>query len=234
MARKRGGLAGIWDRNKKIIKPIATFAAGMVNPALGAALGAAMGGLDREGKSGIGFDLKQGAIGGLQGYGAGKLGAMAKSKLAGLFAPGATSGAATGAPATAGIGAGGSAVTAPARSSIEALMVPGGGAGGAVSAGAPAAAGGSWLARNAPIIATGLQAVGGVMGDQADREVRLDSIAAQREAADLQRQQFEYQKEQDRLERERRQRIAQLLMPLFNQQAKDLNLMDVRPPAMGA
>lgn len=76
MARKRGGVAGIWDRNKKIIKPAATFLAGTFGtPALGAAVGAAMSGLDREGKSGIGFDLKKGAIGGVQGYGMGRLGA---------------------------------------------------------------------------------------------------------------------------------------------------------------
>lgn len=75
MARKRGGLAGIWDRNKKIIKPLATGLAGVLGtPALGAAVGAAMGGLDREGKGGIGFDLKRGAMGGVQGYGMGKLG----------------------------------------------------------------------------------------------------------------------------------------------------------------
>lgn len=75
MARKRGGLAGIWDRNKQIIKPVASGLAGLLGtPALGAAVGAAMGGLDREGKGGIGFDLKQGAMGGLAGYGAGQIG----------------------------------------------------------------------------------------------------------------------------------------------------------------
>lgn len=75
MGRKRGGLAGLWDRSKKVITPIATGIAGLIGtPALAAALGAAMKGLDREGKSGIGFDAKQGVIGGMQGYGMGKLG----------------------------------------------------------------------------------------------------------------------------------------------------------------
>ena len=40
--RKRGGLAGIYDRNKKIIKPVVSGALGLINPALGAAAGAAM------------------------------------------------------------------------------------------------------------------------------------------------------------------------------------------------
>ena len=75
MARKRGGLAGLWDKNKRIIKPIAAGLAGFVGtPALGALVGAAMGGFDREGKGGIGFDAKQGALGGLSGYAAGSLG----------------------------------------------------------------------------------------------------------------------------------------------------------------
>lgn len=75
MAKKRGGLAGIWDRNKKIIKPVATGLAGLIGtPALGAAVGAAMGGLDRPGKSGIGLDVGGALKGGVSGYAAGKLG----------------------------------------------------------------------------------------------------------------------------------------------------------------
>ncbi len=75
MARKRGGLAGFYDRNKKIIKPVAAGLAGMLGtPALGAAVGAAFGGLDREGKKGIGLDLGGAAKGGLAGYAAGSAG----------------------------------------------------------------------------------------------------------------------------------------------------------------
>lgn len=75
MAKKRGGLAGIWDRNKKIIKPVATGLAGLIGtPALGAAVGAAMGGLDRPGKSGIGLDVGGALKGGVSGYGMGKVG----------------------------------------------------------------------------------------------------------------------------------------------------------------
>lgn len=88
MARKRGGLAGIWDRNKKIIKPLvevgATFLAGG-NPLAGAAAGAAMEGFDRPGKGGVGFDVGRGAVGGLKGYGAGQLGNVAQAGLSNLF-----------------------------------------------------------------------------------------------------------------------------------------------------
>jgi hypothetical protein len=62
--RKRGGLAGIYDRNKKIIKPVVSGALGLV-PGIGMGLaagaGALMSGLDREGKGGIGFDALGGA-----------------------------------------------------------------------------------------------------------------------------------------------------------------------------
>jgi len=82
MAKKRGGVAGFYDRNKKIIKPVAAGLAGMLGtPALGAAVGAAFGGLDREGKGGIGFDAFGAAKGGIEGYGAGSVGRSLGSKL---------------------------------------------------------------------------------------------------------------------------------------------------------
>jgi hypothetical protein len=84
MARKRGGIAGFYDRNKKIIKPVAAGLAGMLGtPALGAAVGAAFGGLDREGKRGIGLDVMGAAKGGLSGYAAGSAG-QSLGKMAGI------------------------------------------------------------------------------------------------------------------------------------------------------
>jgi hypothetical protein len=84
MARKRGGLAGIWDRNKQIIKPLATGVAGALTGGVGAAaLGGLMSGLDREGKKGIGFDIGKGAKGAIAGYGAGAAGAGVKGLLTG-------------------------------------------------------------------------------------------------------------------------------------------------------
>jgi hypothetical protein len=87
MAKKRGGLAGLYDRNKGVINTAAPILAGMVGgPLAGAAVGAAMKGLDREGKSGIGFDLKQGIGGGLAGYGGGSMGAGLKNMFTGQLA----------------------------------------------------------------------------------------------------------------------------------------------------
>lgn len=75
---RRGGLAGIWDRNKHIITPAAEVLAGMFGtPALSALIGAAVGGLDNEGKKGISLNMGGAARGGLYGYGAGKAGQWA-------------------------------------------------------------------------------------------------------------------------------------------------------------
>jgi hypothetical protein len=74
MARKRGGLAGIWDRNKKILKPVASAAGFMFGgPAGSAAVNGAISGFDRPGKGGIGFDVKRGAVGAAKGYLGGRL-----------------------------------------------------------------------------------------------------------------------------------------------------------------
>jgi hypothetical protein len=91
MARKRGGLAGLWDRNKKVIKPVATLAAGALTGGAGGALvGGLMNGLDREGKGGIGFDAGKGALGAATGYGMGKLGQGVGARLGmpGMFGGG--------------------------------------------------------------------------------------------------------------------------------------------------
>lgn len=89
MAKKRGGLAGFYDKNKKVIKPVAAGLAGMLGtPALGAAVGAAFGGLDREGKKGIGVDLGGAVKGGLSGYAAGGAG-QALGRMAGIGKVGA-------------------------------------------------------------------------------------------------------------------------------------------------
>lgn len=219
MARKRGGLAGVWDRGKKYIKPIATFTAGMINPALGAAVGAAMSGLDREGKSGIGFDVKKGAIGGLQGYGMGKLGALAKGKAASLFTGSGGSGAAStiaGAPSVA-------PLSTNIASSVPELVTKVNPA--AMFAPAAAPVGGSsvlgnvgqFLTKNQGLISGAGKAVAGVMGQQAERDQYGDQLA-------LQRERFALEREEAMRERERRERVARLLMPLFDQQAAELTM----------
>ena len=78
LEKKRGGVAGVFDRNKKVITPIAEIGAGLLGgPALAAVTGAAIKGFDRKGQGGVGFDVKDaahGAVqGGLLGYGAGKV-----------------------------------------------------------------------------------------------------------------------------------------------------------------
>jgi len=91
MARKRGGLAGIYDRNKKLIKTIAPIAAGFipgVGPLIGAGLGAAMGG-DTEGKGYFkGFNTGGAIKGGVSGYAGAKLGQAAKGGLGNMFTGG--------------------------------------------------------------------------------------------------------------------------------------------------
>lgn len=83
--KKRGGIAGVWDRNKKIIKPIATVGAGLLTGgmALPAMIGAGIGGLDREGKGGIGFDVGGAVKGGLKGAAAGYGGKLLGSAITG-------------------------------------------------------------------------------------------------------------------------------------------------------
>lgn len=238
MARKRGGLAGLWDRSKGVIKPLATFTAGMINPALGAAVGAAMGGLDREGKSGIGFDLKQGAIGGVTGYGMGKLGAAAKGKALGMFAPkgiGAVPEGVKNAMATvdrvssnlAGLGeapsvAGVTSRVASAAPDLVSKVNP-------AELFAPQAPGrlaqfGNFVTKNQGLISGAGKAVAGVLGQQADRAQNADQMALQRERLGLDRERFNLERDEVERERLRRERVARLLMPLFDQQLRELNL----------
>lgn len=86
MAKKRGGLAGLYDRNKGIIQAAAPVVAGAFGgPMAGAAVGAAMRGLDRPGKRGIGLDPFEAVKGGLSGYGAGALGQAGRKGITSLF-----------------------------------------------------------------------------------------------------------------------------------------------------
>jgi len=88
MARKRGGLAGLYDRNKGLIRTASTIGASLLGgPAAGAAVGAAFRGFDRPGQSGIGFDVGQGLRGAAEGYTTGKLTQAGQAGLGKLFAP---------------------------------------------------------------------------------------------------------------------------------------------------
>jgi hypothetical protein len=88
MARKRGGLAGFYDRRKGLIRTASTIGASLLGgPAAGAAVGAAFRGFDRPGQSGIGFDVGQGLRGAAEGYTTGKLTQAGQAGLSKLFAP---------------------------------------------------------------------------------------------------------------------------------------------------
>jgi hypothetical protein len=95
MARKRGGLAGVYDRNKKYFKTLAPIALGAipgVGMPLAVAAGAAMGG-DREGKGYFkGFDVGGAVKGAAAGYGQGATGAGVRGLLTGAAKSGMTAG----------------------------------------------------------------------------------------------------------------------------------------------
>jgi len=134
----RGGIAGVWDRNKKVITPIATGLASLATGGLAAPIlvGAAMKGLDREGKGGVGFDVGQGLRGAAEGA---AVGGLAQTANAGFQAARAASAAGSSLPGAAWQGV----------KNVGAQLMPGGAAPVPVG-GAPmtqAAQGGSWLDR---------------------------------------------------------------------------------------
>ena len=196
--RKRGGLAGIWDRNKKVIKPLVSGIAGAIGtPALGAAVGAAMGGLDREGKRGIGFDLGGAAKGGLSGYAAGSAGKFLGGK-AGIQ-PMIGAGAKTAAPvAGAEVASQVPMPTTPIASSTGAAPTASRGLGSALRGA------GQFVKDNPTAVGMGLQGAGAVMGAQAERQMQAENLRLERE--------------RDEEDRRRRGLTASLLVPMYQQQ----------------
>lgn len=192
--RKRGGLAGIWDRNKNVIRPVVSGALGLVNPALGVAAGAAMRGLDRPGRGGIGLDVGQAVRGGLEGYGAGaaasalKGGAQAAMGAKGIgrlsaFGRGATAGAEEFmrkpllGRATAPMAEVPSAVPLP-----ESMATSAGGAGmGGTQRGLSRVL--QFIRENPEAAGMGLQAVSGIIGSQSERRIRERQEAEERRRA---------------------------------------------------
>lgn len=193
--RKRGGLAGIWDRNKKIIAPVVSGALGLV-PGVGGVLaplaGAAMRGLDRPGKRGIGFDVKRGLRGAAEGALAG-----GAARGLGRVLGGSGAGAAGVNPAT---------MAEPATSmsrnaAFETAAQPSMMGRASTVAGRLGEAGQRGLGRalqfvneNPQATGMGLQALSGIMGSQEQRRI---------EEARL------------REERRRAENLAQLAMPLY-------------------
>ena len=197
--RKRGGIAGLWDRNKNVIAPVVSGALGLVNPGLGMAAGAAMRGLDRPGKRGIGFDVGQGlrgaAEGGLATIGArglqgAMLGAQGGGGLAGGMRGAMQGGTqavrqAVGMPAAAEMGSG--VADAAPMTGAPASAVAGGGNRGLARAL-------QFIAENPQPIGMGLQAASGIMGAQEQRRI---------------------EEERQKEDRRRAENLARLAMPMY-------------------
>lgn len=203
--RKRGGLAGIWDRNKNIIKPLATGIVGAIpglGPMAAAGLGAAMGGLDRPGRGGVGLDLGGAVRGGLQGYGAGRVGEMARGGASRLLGRGATEAAGNvqrvaspmgGSVEVGRLAEGYTPGSAPmARRGLARAL--GGEAGQAFGMGGASGRLGRGLGATASRVLTfirdnpeaagmGLQAVSGIIGSQSERRIRERQEAEERRRA---------------------------------------------------
>jgi hypothetical protein len=228
-------LAGFYDKNKKIIKPVAAGLAGMLGtPALGAAVGAAFGGLDREGKKGIGLDLGGAAKGGLAGYAAGSAG-QSLGKLAGIGKVGALEKAGQGLSGGLKSMLTGSKAAAPGAEGLQrgtAMMNKGmgmmDGAGAASAASAPMGAGGGssisnllsgagkaankvggFVERNKGISELGVK---GLLSQLPDEE---SAIARQR--LDLDERKFDMTEQQIEEERERRRYVMQYLLQQYPQ-----------------
>lgn len=198
--RRRGGLAGIWDRNKGIIKPVVSGALGLV-PGIGMGLaagaGALMGGLDRRGKGGIGFDAGQGVRGAVEGAAAGGTARFGR----GLLGRGAAG--PVGADPSALAGRGSMAQNAAFEAGAQAVPE-------AVAPRGLAALNlrnvGSFIKENPEAVGRGLQGAAGILGSQSERRMR--------------QQEMEMLRQRDEDERRRRQITAGLLLPLYQQQSE--------------
>ena len=90
--KTRSGLAGVYDRNKKLVSGTATALGFLFGGPGGAALArGAVQGLDRPGQGGIGFDVRRGLKGAAEGYAAGGVANLGKAALGKLFTGGASS-----------------------------------------------------------------------------------------------------------------------------------------------
>ena len=225
MARKRGGAAGLWDRNKGWLKSVVPAALGAI-PGVGVPLavgaGAAMRGLDRPGKRGIGLDVGQAVRGGLEGYGMGKLGQGARAGIGKMLAPKAATGITpglsnaevarqlnpmlSGAPRAATGTAGGS--------SLAQMVAPSAAAAAAPPAAAAQAGGGNLLTKTLDFATKYEKPLGmlveGVAGGVPSAEVET---ARARNVLDERR--FEEELRRQRMLEQRQALLAELLMPIL-------------------
>lgn len=218
--RKRGGLAGIWDRNKGAIGSVAGGLAASFIPGVGALLapsiGGMIGGAAARGKLDTG-NLMGDALGGMGGANVLRPGAAA---LKNAFVPKAA-GAATSGAATMASGAG-------AAAPMTSMSAPMGGVGAmppvpampmaAPSLGQRAMQGvkavGSFAKDNPEVLGMAAQGVGGAMQAGANRDIARDQLA-QRNTEFTQTMDFERRRQEE--EDERKRNIGNLLAPLYQQ-----------------
>lgn len=214
--KKRGGLAGFYDRNKQLIQAGLPTLAGMFIPGGGALAGAITGGLarglDRPGQGGVALNLGQAARGAATGATLGSLGEKfspfkpaAPTPLRELPAPTGPSATTAQTPmGMTGPARGVPATPAPTVPSITPATTP-------MNMPVPDTKP-STLSRllgfareNAPLVQGVAGAAADVIGSAQDRAVR--------------ERQLTLEEERMRRERESQERLAQLLMPLFQQTA---------------
>lgn len=209
MAKKRGGVAGFYDRNKGIIQkavPAAlSFVPGVGIP-LAAGAGALMRGLDRPGQRGIGFNAFEGLKGGVEGaiVGAGTQGARA------LLTGGGPMGGMV--PKIGGGGMGGGAKGAANLTADGIPRMPLG-----LTGNEPTQTMKFTQALLQPQVLSGAVQGGlGMLPDAKSAAMEEQTKLGQGQL-DLQRAQFEEEKRRADMEQERKRKIAELLMPLMQQ-----------------
>ena len=213
--KKRGGLAGFYDRNKQLIQAGLPTLAGMFIPGGGALAGAITGGLarglDRPGQGGVALNLGQAARGAATGATLGSLGEKfsplkpaAPTPLRELPAPTGPSATTAQTPmGMAGPARGVPATPAPTVPSITPAPTP-------MNMPVPDTKPGMMsrlltTVQKPEVLAPLAGGVADVIGSAQDRAVRERQLALEEERM--------------RRERESQERLAQLLMPLFQQTA---------------
>jgi hypothetical protein len=202
----RGGIAGAYDRNKKLVGAAVTAAGYLMGgPAGAAASRGFLQGVDRPGKSGIGFDVGRAAKGAAEGYAAGNIANLGKMGLSKLTGSGAAGGVQSGAVPT-------QRVLDPSRGGYVNV----GGTSSPVSMSdklmGMAKGAGSYIAKKPELAAGALKEFSASRQAAANREL-------ERQAMQQGQRQFEetmgLRKREEEREVERQRRIAQMLAPLF-------------------
>lgn len=190
--KTRGGVAGAYDRNKKLVQAAVPMIAGALIPGSAMLAGSIAGGLsrglDRPGKSGIGLDLGEAAKGAFTGAVMGRAGQVARTGVGNLLARRGAEQAAT--PAV---------VDTVTKEPVK-------------QAGNIFSRAGETLMKKPEIAAAGLNAYTTARQGAANREIQRQQMAQSESQFG---RTFGQSEEERKREIERQQRIAQMLAPLF-------------------